>query len=223
MKINPRHLRLSRPVPDSPARRRHANNYYVMGKGASDAGCWQEAREYLDKALEYYAELQPALRELAFVYMSQNDYPKAFKYIKLALDADPKDAAAHFLHGNIALNTGDANGALEAYRHARELGELTLELLNNIGLAHLMHNDGVAAGVVFRELTAEFPTSANGWDGLGCAQRIAGDFPGAIASFYRALEIEPALNEAREHLGRTYIEAGEPRNAILILTEAIRH
>ncbi len=221
MKINPRHLRLSRPVPDSPARRRHANNYYVMGKGASDASCWQEAREYLDKALEYYAELQPALRELAFVYMNMNDYRQAFKYINLALDADPNDAAAHFLRGNFLLNSGDGNGALESYTKARETGEVTLELLYNIGLAHLMHNDGVAASVPFREMTIRFPESANGWDGLGCALRIAKDYPEAIAAFYRALAIDPKLDLTNEHLARTYLEAGNPRDAILVLLDVL--
>ncbi len=222
MKINPHNLRLSRPVPDSPARRRHANNYYVMGRGASDAGNWAVARDYLDKALEYYSELQPALREMAFVYMNLNDYRQAIKYIKRAIDADPKDAAAHFLHGNILFNSGDANGALAAYKNAHEEGEITLELLNNIGLAHLMNNDGVAASMAFTELTARFPTNPNGWDGLGCAQRIAQDYPGSIKSFYRALEIDPVMNEAREHLAQTFIETGNPHDAVIILLEALR-
>jgi predicted TPR repeat methyltransferase len=56
----------------------------------------------------------------------------------------------------------------------------------------------------------------------GRALLKAGDVPGAIAEFHRALQLDPAHAAARFALGCAWLEAGEPERASEILTPLAR-
>jgi tetratricopeptide (TPR) repeat protein len=57
-----------------------------------------------------------------------------------------------------------------------------------------------AAIDVFTVNAEVFPGSANVWDSLGDGYRAAGDIDAAIASYRKALEVDPTFAASRQNL-----------------------
>jgi len=68
------------------------------------------------------------------------------------------------------------------------------------GLERLQRRDWLAASIVYRSALALEPRSATSWNNLGWALASAGCRDLALASFERALEIEPDQEHARRNL-----------------------
>ena len=74
-------------------------------------------------------------------------------------------------------------------------------ILNQVGYAYLYGKKTPDKAVeIFRLNTELFPDVANIWDSLGEGYRQKGDIQEAIASYKRALELDPKLSSAQEAL-----------------------
>jgi tetratricopeptide (TPR) repeat protein len=74
--------------------------------------------------------------------------------------------------------------------------------LNQLGYRFLRDGMTDVAIEVFRVNAEQFPESANVWDSLGDGYRAAGDREAAIASYRRALEIDPGFAASRQNLAQ---------------------
>jgi tetratricopeptide (TPR) repeat protein len=98
------------------------------------------------------------------------------------------------------------DGALTGYQDLRErfYGGDTYsfreDALNALGYEILEAGHAADAVVVFRLNAEQFPESSNVWDSLGEAYAAAGDREQAIASFAKAVELEPRNRHAAEQL-----------------------
>ncbi len=216
------HLRLARPPRKKDGGRRHAHNYYLLGMRRADAGAGEEARTHLRRALDFDPAFLPALRALADLEAGAGDYPAAERWLRQALDAAGPNADLYFHLGNVALNRNDPRRALETYRQAEALADATPELRFNIGLAYLFMGASAEAETAFTALTLEQPANARVWDALGCARRQRDDAAGAEAAFVKALELDPALNDARDHLAQLLMETPDLRRAQRVLEGALQ-
>jgi glyoxylase-like metal-dependent hydrolase (beta-lactamase superfamily II) len=98
------------------------------------------------------------------------------------------------------------NAALEQYQELKEnqpddisFGEIDLNMLGY----HLMWRDMKEEAVLVHELnTREHPESANPYDSLGEAYEALGDQKAAMASYQKALEIDPNFSSSAEALER---------------------
>jgi len=212
---------VSRPHRPAGHRRRHAVNYYVMGQQCAEDGMLDEARRLFTRAIACDPYAAQALHALAGVEFSQNNLPEARRLLSRALALTPNDPFFYLMLGNIELGEGHPTAALDAYQRAESLGDDSPELLYNLGIAYLFTGHLVEAERVFADLVEEQPLHQRAWDGLGCARRMRKDYDGATNAFLRALQIDPGLNDARDHLAQLLIETGNVRRAQQVLEAAL--
>lgn len=202
-------------------RRRHAHNFYVLGRQRAEDGAWDEARALLLRALSFDADCAPALRAIAGVEFTSENFALAKQYLERALLFDPGDPEALQLRGNMALTEGNPRGALDAYQQVEASAGSSADLTFNIGLAHLLLGNGEEAVASFAKLLTEDSENPRIWDALGCAQRLVKNHSAALQAFLRALEIDPKLNDARDHLAELLLETGNPQQAQQVLRTAL--
>ena len=205
----------------SASRRRHAGNYVVMASHHIERGEWDEARRMLLRARECDAELARVWRLLAQVEFSRGEQAEARRYLAQALVRDPDDPEAIFLQGNLALNDRDAHAALADYLHAAALGGDSPELMYNTALAYLMLGQGKEANGMLTRLLEEQPAHARAWDALGCARQQMQEYVVARDAFQHALELDPTLHDARDHLAQLLLETGFAEQARQVLADAL--
>lgn len=222
MRQGPGQLRLVRTPRTPDIVRRHAHNYYLLGMRRADAGAADEARTHLGRALEFDPAFLPALRALSDLEFAAGQFADARVWLERALATTGPEPDLLFQLGNIALNLGEPQRALAAYREAEAIERATPELRFNIGLAYLFMGESAQAETSFNQLLDEQPQNARIWDALGCARRQRLDDAGATTAFTRALELDPALNDARDHLAQLLLEAQELRAAQGVLERALQ-
>ena len=206
---------------DHASRRRHAHNYYVLGRRKAEEGAFDAACELLRRALELDPLLVPALQALVTLELSREQLADARAYAERAVSIDPDDPDSLSLLGNVALSERHPEQALEAFTRARELGGDSLELRFNMGIAHLFLAQAEDAGVLFQGIVEEQPGHQRAWDALGCARRLLKNYAGASEAFMQALHVDPQMNEARDHLAQLLLETGDAPRAQKVLVAAL--
>lgn len=206
---------------DASFQRRHAHNYYIMGRRRAEEGATEDARFLLTRALAFDQQYVPALRSLASVELSLQHRASARGYLERALTISPHDPECYVLLGNIALGEQQPHEALASYAKATELGGNSPDLQFNTGLAHLLLSHGDEAAAIFTQLVTEQPANPRAWDALGCALRLLKDYPNAINAFVQALQLDHSFNEARDHLAQLLMETGNAHRACHVLESAL--
>ena len=118
-----------------------------------------------------------------------------------------------------ALAAGGVAAVEAAFRAARagDVYDVTEGDLNTLGYEALAADDVETALAVFRLNVEAFPDAWNVYDSLGEALRAAGDAEGAVASYQRAIELNPAAASARRALD----ELGAPADAVTVPVETL--
>jgi len=214
------HLKRSTRGADS-FQRRHANNYYLMGRQRAEEGDWTEARILLQRALDLSPELIPALQTMASLELSLENCAAARIFAERAVALDPRDADSVTLLGNIALTEHDMAAALAAYQRALDLGGEAPDLYFNTGLAHMFQGNPEQAADFFQRIVAQDPTHHRAWDALGCTRRMMKDYPGAINALLKALQLDPNSCDARDHLAQVLLDTDNPQRASQILESVL--
>lgn len=192
-----------------------------MGRSRTEDGAWDEARVLLQRALALDPGMVPALRTLANLELSLDHLAVARQYAEHAASTDETDPENFVLLGNIALAEHDAQAALQFFRRAEILGDHSLELRFNSGLAYLFLGQAETAREMFTRIVDEQPTHQQAWDALGCALRVLKDYQSAVTAFLQALQIDPHMNDARDHLAQLLLETGNARRARQVLESAL--
>jgi tetratricopeptide (TPR) repeat protein len=203
-------------------RLRHAQNCYLLACGHLENNNAEAACELLHRALSYHPEHNAVLRSLINLEFTAGNIPQARAYLdRLLALPEPVHAETLFVQGNIELSEGDLTGALASYCRAEALDGSTPDLEFNKGLAHLMLGHGEDAVAIFTRLVEEQPAHARAWDALGCALRLDKHYDKATHAFLQAVEAEPELNDARDHMAQMLLEMGDPHRARQVLEAAL--
>jgi tetratricopeptide (TPR) repeat protein len=122
-------------------------------------------------------------------------------------------------------------GVMGAWRAARGTGRswvvavaviAPLILLTALALRTLLHvGDWRDAETVWRHTIEVSPGEALAHNELGLALLEKRDFPGAIASFARAIAIYPQFSEAMCNMGGAYVSEGDTTDAERVLRQAL--
>ncbi len=122
-------------------------------------------------------------------------------------------------------------GAMRAWQAARSAGSLRLTaaaviaplvLLAALAVRTALHvGDWRDAETVWRHTIEVSPGHALAFNELGLALLEKREFPGAVASFARAVALYPEFSEAMCNMGGAYISMGDTIHAELVLRQAL--
>jgi tetratricopeptide (TPR) repeat protein len=99
-----------------------------------------------------------------------------------------------------AASDADFAAALRAFRAEPDAYHVNEGAVNALGYRLLRAGEVERAIEVFLINTEQFPGSANVWDSLGDGYRAKGDTAQAIASYQKALEIDPNFAASRQNI-----------------------
>ncbi|HSS28507.1 MAG TPA: tetratricopeptide repeat protein, partial [Usitatibacter sp.] len=124
----------------------------------------------------------------------------------LTFDVELVEVHEHSLAGVLAeaIQKGGVEEAKWRYEEQERAGfadsYVSESQLNGLGYRLLAQDKPAAAIAVFEWTAARFPASANAYDSLGEALAKSGDRERAIASYRKALAIDPAFANAAQEL-----------------------
>jgi tetratricopeptide (TPR) repeat protein len=172
-----------------------------------------------DKAIRMYEKtlaIDPryvrAMNGLGLTYCDQKDYDKGIALFEQALAASPRYADALVNLGAAYHGKSDFQNAIKAYTRSLTLqpdNPLVLTNLANVydavGATYFNAGDWGNALSNFTEASRYAPDSARIMTNIGSVYVNTGNLPKAIEFYKKALSIDPANAEARQHLA--YIDA----------------
>jgi tetratricopeptide (TPR) repeat protein len=112
-------------------------------------------------------------------------------------------AELHNLLGDIEEQAGNLDPAAEHFQRAAHM-DATEEHLFDWGNIHLRRRSGEPALTVFTAGVARYPASPRLQIGLGIAQYSRGKYSEAVASFCRAVDLDPSDPRPYDFLGEIY-------------------
>ncbi len=122
----------------------------------------------------------------------------------------------------VALQQGDKGAALKLFEAAIEKGDRRGSVM--LERAMLMRETGATPAQVrsaLQEAVKENAGLAEGWHLLGNMAASSGDTAGAVAAAEKAAAIMPRQSIFWESLGRAYLTAGKPGDAVNAATKAL--
>jgi len=138
------------------------------------------------------------------------EHPEALDVLKSAIVANPKDAKAHALLGDLYMSGGMEDAAMAEWNAARELNPAIPALLRNMGYTALdLEHSSERAIQYFQEGTRSDPQNAENYLGLERALTEAGHSPEERAA---ALQKYPGTNPPATmifQLARDLADAGQ--------------
>lgn len=176
-----------------------ARAYYYMGKAYGTLGLADQAREALAKAAALNPNYRPfTLLSTGNVYAKQGDFLAASECFRLAIQADPGFAMAHYNYGFSLYRLGRYPEAEQAFLEAeRSSGGDTAILLPTAQM--LVEMGRVERGAAMaRAVLSKEPRNGKAYFVLGLALESQGRLDEARAQFEEALACATSSQEAQE-------------------------
>jgi len=155
-----------------------------------------------------------AMNGLGLTYCDRKDYDKGIALFEQALAASPRYADALVNLGAAYHGKGDFQNAIKAYTRSLTLrpdNPLVLANLANVydavGATYFIAGDWGKALSNFTEASTYAPDSARIMTNIGSVYVNTGNVPKAIEFYKKALSIDPANAEARQHLAHVETSA----------------
>jgi len=178
--------------------------------------------------------------------MRTGDYQRALELTEAALEADPNNAQAYMVRGDIYLAMADGatqeerrteytRNMMEAYQRAQQLDPsdqlLEVKLMQAYGqqmnMGAAAFGEGAEDPVRYRDAASAFeraavikPDSATAHLYHGLATLAAGETAAAAEPLRRAIDLDSDAPEAYLYLGRIYLAEDRADDAITVLEEA---
>ncbi|MFQ3225112.1 MAG: tetratricopeptide (TPR) repeat protein [Lentimonas sp.] len=124
---------------------------------------YSQARRHLKQAIQKFPNFRRAHRNLALIYIQQENYTSALPHLLKVIKLGGGDGQSYSLLGYSYLNLEKYQSALSAYHMARMFMPDSADIRR--GEAHflLMTNQNNAAIALFDELLAQFPSTQDYW------------------------------------------------------------
>ena len=180
---------------------------------AYDDNRLQDARGYLEKALQLEPNSATALRQLGELELADGEYAQAAAHLKRALTARADDALAAFELGRAFEKSGDLAGARDALETSLKLspGQISGRLL--LGRVYLRLKDPKNAEDQFEAAQILDANSPEARLGMAEAQIQESKFADAVPDLEALVKDSPRNAEALKLLARAYRGAGREQEA----------
>jgi choline-sulfatase len=180
---------------------------------AGDDNRSNDARQFLEKALQLDPSSPTALRQLGELELAAEDFAKAAVHLKRACELRPDDSTAAFELGEALEKSGDWPGARDALESSLKLapGQMPARLL--LGHVYLQLKDPKNAADQFEAALLVDSNNSEGRLGLAEAQIQQSDFAGALPDLEAFTKSDPRNSAALRLLARTYRGLGREQDA----------
>ena len=122
-------------------------------------------------------------------------------------------------NGRLWESTGDNTKAMESYSKALQSEAGNPEALASIARLHLRQGNQRQAVQYFQQAIVQAPEDAGLYNELGLTLNAAGDYPKAVSSLERSLELAPGTSKYANSLARVKFGGGEPKSAYQVLLD----
>ena len=129
------------------------------------------------------------------------DFANAIPAFQKVIELTPEDGQAYLLLGQATMQTGNLDGAIDAFKKASELGQeaKTTKLLSNCFLKKgqgLFKAGKNAEAIEALEESNKYVESANAYKLIAAAQTKSGKSADAINTYKKYLEVDPNAKDA---------------------------
>src|SRR5437016_3139904 len=201
----------------------NANAHYLMAFVLGDLGRHQDARVASKRAIQLNPPLARAQTNLSLErYTAERRSQERRQRLAPEPQVVEGNELAHYNLGLAFRQKGYYTEALREYRLALERGEdrrLTLQAMAEV---HLLKRDFGAALELYETLLREAPDSPKLWNERGVVLHQAGKRDDALASYRRAVEIDPRYALAWNNLGVLQAHQSDAESAMDAFRAALR-
>jgi choline-sulfatase len=180
---------------------------------AGDDNRSNDARQFLEKALQLDPASPTALRQLGELELAAKDFDKASAHLKRASELRPDDSTAAFELGEAMGKSGNWPGARDALESSLKLapGQMPARLL--LGRVYLQLKDAKNAEDQFEAALLVDSNNTDGRVGLAEAQIQQSNFAGALPDLEAIAKAQQQNVEVLHLLARAYRGLGRELDA----------
>jgi choline-sulfatase len=180
---------------------------------ASDDNRANDARQFLEKAVQLDPNSATALRQLGELEFAAGDFAKAAVELKRAVELRPEDSTAAYELGQALNRSGNWQGARDALESSLKVvpSQISARLL--LGRVYLELKDAKNAEDQFEAALLVDSNSSEGRLGLAEAQIQQSDFAGALPNLEAFTKSYPRDAVALRLLARAYRGEGKEEEA----------
>lgn len=205
----------------------YSKGHNLMGKLLLSRGEYDAAEAHFKKALTGSAKVKAAgYSHLGQLYMKQERYDEATKALENALKISPNKPEALTLLGNIYLERGDREKAMEMYQKAAgdRFQRLTgaADVYGNMGLSFIMEEKYDKAVEMYKKGLEINPHSAVHHNYLGIAYFKMGQLTEAEKELKKSVGYDPHYGDAYRNLGVLYATQKHYEKAIKEFERALK-
>jgi Flp pilus assembly protein TadD len=172
------------------------------------AGQLDQAERIYQQALSIVPDDADAVHLLGIIACQRQQFERGREWIMRAISLSPATSSYHNSLGNAYRGLGRLSDAITEYRSATILDRSNLEALNNLGVA-LDDADQLADALDCFDWLISARNDIPQWHtNRGSVQMNAGQTEAAIASFRRAIELNPHFPLAHVKLSAALLRAG---------------
>lgn len=181
---------------------------YMLGRIANRLGQYQEACDWLQKALKIEPHAHLALVELGNACKGQQNLPAAEIAYKQSLEKNPHCFEAWLGLGNVYQHNSQYRAALGAFQKALQANPDEAEPHYQSGKILLNEGNTYAAIAAFTRALKLQPRHAGAQAGLGECHYQDARFENAIEYYRQSLKLQPRDPDTRTKLGKSLVAAG---------------
>ncbi|MDY6823878.1 MAG: tetratricopeptide repeat protein [Thermodesulfobacteriota bacterium] len=182
------------------------NAYYYFTKSeiSRQEGDLDNTIYWLNRAIHADPDSAYLKKELAFIFIYQEDYPKALGLVNQILDDQPDNVDAMVMRGGIYHRMGENDKAAAAYEQVIAKDPSLEKIYLILGSIYMETNAPRRAANVYKKITTRFPDLWDGYFFLAKAHKEMGNFSAAEENFQKCLELDSQLLSPRFELISLY-------------------
>ncbi len=165
----------------------HRNLGYIY----STRGLVQEAINEYEKAVALEDIKSNDWKQLANLYLRNNQEEKAIQAYEKVVSLDPQDQDAQKTLSQLYKSTGNAEAAINRMEEVKKLDPQNTENLFNLGREYYNTDNFEKAIVNFNALLQLKPNDISAYSYLGASYKNSGNFNEALTAYKKALDLQP--------------------------------